>query len=91
MAFHGTSDVIQINNRKLLPTIETNVLREDFRKKDLDVVFLTVSKKSAEYYAKKAVEQFGGNPVVYNATPEGFVYQNGTEIICDWATIDSIV
>lgn len=56
MAFHGTSDVIQINNRKLLPTIETGVLREHFRQKDLDVVFLTVSKKSAELYAKKAVK-----------------------------------
>jgi hypothetical protein len=89
MAFHGTTDAIQIND-KILPSVETGYLRESFRHKNLDVVFLTVSKASAEYYAKKAVKQYGGNPVIYNATPEGFIERNGTEIICDWATINGI-
>lgn len=89
MAFHGTTDAIQIENQ-LLPSSETGYLRESFRHKNLDVVFLTISKKSAEYYAKKAVKQYGGNAIIYSATPEGFIEQNGTEIICDWATINSI-
>ena len=89
MPFHGTTDAILLKDR-ILPSIETGYLRELFRRKNLDVVFLTVSKASAEYYAKKAVKQYGGNPVIYNVTPEGFIEQNGTEIICDWATINNI-
>lgn len=89
MAFHGTTDAIPIKDR-VLPSTETGYLRESFRHKNLDVVFLTVSKASAEYYAKKAVKQYGGNPVIYNATPEGVIEQNGNEIICDWAIINSI-
>lgn len=89
MAFHGTTDAIQIKSR-LLPSIETGYLRESFRHKNLDVVFLTISKKSAEHYAKKAVKRYGGNPIIYKATPNGFIEQTGTEIICDWATINGI-
>ena len=89
MAFHGTTDAIQISD-KILPYTETGCLRESFRRKNLDVVFLTVSKASAEYYAKKATHQYGGNPIIYNATPEGVICQSGTEIICDWATINGI-
>ena len=89
MAYHGTTDAIIING-KLIPSSESGILREDFRQKNLDVVFLTVSKKSAEHYGKKAVMRFGGNPVIYNATPKGIIEQNGTEIICDWATINGI-
>ena len=89
MAFHGTTNAMQIKDR-LLPSSETGYLREPFRHKNLDVVFLTVSKASAEYYAKKAVKQYGGNPVIYNAAPEGFIERKGTEIICDWATINGI-
>ena len=43
MAFHGTTDAIQISD-KILPYTETGYLRESFRRKNLDVVFLTVSK-----------------------------------------------
>jgi len=89
MAFHGTTDAIQIKDR-IMPSIETGYLRELFRNKNLDVVFLTMSKASAEYYAKKAVKQYGGNPIIYNVTPEGFIEQNATEIICDWAIINGI-
>ena len=48
--YHGTS----IPGLKvILPPIETRVLREDFRKKFMDCVFVTPSRLSAANYAKK--------------------------------------
>ena len=52
--YHGTSTALNLGH-VLLPANETNVLREDFRKKLRNVVFITTSKVSAERYVKKAV------------------------------------
>lgn len=79
---HGTSTALNLGH-VLLPANATNVLREDFRKKLRNVVFITTSKVSAERYAKKAVQRFGGEPVVYTVKPDfASLIQNGTE----WTT-----
>ena len=88
--YHGTSDAVDVG-KYLLPPQTTNVLRESFRRKLLDSVFLTFSLKSAEMYAKKACEKYGGNPIVYIAQPVVDYYINGVECICEMAKISGIV
>ena len=68
--YHGTTDVLKIKN-VILPPINTNNLREDWRKKYHHMVFFTTSSLSARKYAKKACEKYGGNPVVYEVKPIG--------------------
>lgn len=84
--YHGTSDALGIKGT-LFPPSNTQVLREDFRIKLFNSVFLTISMKSAEMYAKKACKKYGGHPVVYIAKPNGKYIMNGTECICDSAKI----
>jgi len=74
--YHGTSDIFEMGTY-ILPASCTHVLREDWRKKDLDIVFSTISYKSAYMYAKKAVEKYGGAPVVYRIIPLGNVHYRG--------------
>ena len=76
MFYHGTTDNIAIHGF-ILPPIETNILREKFRDKLRDVVFVTDSVKSAEMYAKKACAKFGGSPVVYEVKPLGDCWNKG--------------
>lgn len=88
--YHGTTTNIKLN-KILLPPSETGVLREDFRKNLKDKVFLTISKPSAIKYAKKAVQQFGGAPVIYKVKPDyESLIKKGTEYICDEAYIKSV-
>lgn len=80
--YHGTSTALNLGH-VLLPANKTNVLREDFRTKLRNVVFITTSKVSAERYAKKAAQRFGGKPIVYTVKPDfASLIQNGTE----WTT-----
>ena len=82
--YHGTS----IPNLKvILPPIETRVLREDFRKKFMDCVFVTPTWKSAEMYAKKCAAKFGGDPVVYEVKPVNPSEINVSQYICDKAYV----
>lgn len=69
--YHGTSDALDISC--ILPAAETGFLREDWRKKLTDKVFLTDSLYSAQKYAKKACSKFGGNPVVYVVRPVSLI------------------
>ena len=64
--YHGTS-VVGLS--EILPPIDTNNLREDFRTNFQDCVFVTPLKKSAETYARKCADKFGGIPVVYEVEP----------------------
>lgn len=69
--YHGTS----ISGLKvILPPIKTRVLREDFRKKLLDCVFVMSSRESAERYARKSAAKLGGEPVVYILKKLGFCF-----------------
>ena len=82
--YHGTS----IPNLKvILPPIETRVLREDFRKKFMDCVFVTPSRLSAANYAKKCALKFGGQPVVYEVDPVNPIEINVSQYICDKAYV----
>jgi hypothetical protein len=82
--YHGTS---VSGLTEILPPVETNVLREDFRKKFLDCVFITPLKKSAEAYARKCAIKFGGNPIVYEVEPVNPNEINVSQYICDKAYV----
>ena len=85
--YHGTSDIFKIKSM-ILPASQTGILREEFRTKLTEKVFVTFSVKSAEYYAKKACEKYGGNPVIYEVRPIGYaLFNGGTEYICNKAKI----
>lgn len=92
MYYHGTSSNINIEDGILLPSTNTNILREK-RNKYLDSVFVTDSLKSAIMYANKAVNKFNGYPIVYRVTPddETILYKGNHEYICDYAYIDGVV
>lgn len=82
--YHGTS---VSGLTEILPPVETHVLREDFRKKFLDCVFITPLKKSAEAYARKCATKFGGNPIVYEVKPVNPSEINVSQYICDKARV----
>lgn len=85
--YHGTSTNVNVKD-KLLPPIATDNLRETFRKKCRDKVFVTDSKVSAGKYAKKAITHFGGNAVIYTVKPDYYsLIKNGTEYTTDYAII----
>jgi len=86
--YHGTSSNLNIKD-KLLPPDETMVLREDFRKKDTDIVFLTLSKSFAWSYAVKACAMFGGSPKVYIVEPDkdSLSAKSEDEFTCHFADI----
>jgi len=82
--YHGTS----IPGLKvILPPIETRVLREDFRKKFMDCVFVTPSRLSAANYAKKCADKFGGQPIVYEVRPVNPTEINRSQYVCDRAFV----
>lgn len=88
--YHGTSG--SLNLSVLLPPSFTGCLREDWRQKTLDKVFITNSLKSAQMYAKKASIKFGGKPIVYIVKPKGDIWKvNATEFVADYAEIISAV
>ena len=60
--YHGTS---VLGLEVILPPIETGNLREDFRDKFQDCVFVTNTKMSAEKYARKSDQKNGITQVVY--------------------------
>ena len=84
--YHGTS-VSWL--KEILPPTETNILREDFRHKFLDCVFVTQLRKSAETYARKCAAKFGGDPVVYEVKPVNPININTAQYICDKAFVVS--
>lgn len=84
--YHGTSDIFKIT--KLLPPVETGILREQWRTKLTNKVFFTNSQMSAAKYAKKAAEKYGGNPIIYEVNPIGPIWNTNTnEYVADFATI----
>ena len=84
--YHGTSIP---GLTEILPPVETGYLREDFRHKFLDYVFVTQLKKSAETYARKCAAKFGGQPVVYEVKPVNPININTAQYICDKAFVVS--
>ena len=68
--YHGTTDIFNIK-KVVLPPVNTNNLREEWRSKNHDVVFFTTSLLSASKFAKKACIKYGGNPIIYEVVPIG--------------------
>lgn len=69
--YHGTTDALRIR-KILLPPVITNCKREDWRRKYNDKVFFTTNLGTAQKFARKACEKFGGNPIVYIVRPIGW-------------------
>ena len=84
--YHGTSTALNIE--RLVPALESGVLREDWRTKLTNKVFFTDSFRSARQYAKKAAQKYGGDPIVYVIEPVGDIWNvNNTEYVSDYAEI----
>lgn len=83
--YHGTSTNIKIPDGILKPSSETRVVREQL----LRQVYITTSIGSAKRYAYKAVEKFGGDPIIYEVKPDfdTLVNRIDCEFICDFAEI----
>lgn len=62
--YHGTTTRLG-NLKKIKPASETKYLREIYRQKEQNLVFLTDSLRAAKRYAQLACETFAGQPVVY--------------------------
>ena len=82
--YHGTAIA---GLSVILPPSETEVLREDFRTKFQDCVFVTPLKKSAEAYARKCASKFGGTPIVYEVRPINPSEINVSQYICTKAQV----
>ena len=87
--YHGTTTAFNLMKGDiLLPAIITGNLREDWRKKYIDKVFFTNSLLSAEKFAKKAANKYGGEPTVFIVKPKPPYYHiNTNEFIADRAII----
>ena len=85
--YHGTSNAFNIK-QVILPPLQTDILRENWRKKYLDKVFFTTSLLSAKRYAKKACKRYGGSPVIYIVKPIGQYFNRiNIEYIADKARV----
>jgi hypothetical protein len=92
MFYHGTSDAV-FKGHKLLPPSETGVISEQGRKKNLDKVFFTSDYGLAKIYAGRAINVFGGSPVVLRVIPmddvETINSTKGASVYCtSWAFVE---
>lgn len=87
--YHGTSTNVKIPSGILKPSNETGNIREQ----NLRYVYITTSLNSAKRYAYKAVEKFGGDPIIYVVEPDFDTLANriSCEFICSFAKILSEV
>ena len=92
--YHGSSDIVlpekKFASPIILPPEVTTVISEKGRKKNLNMVFFTTDLKSAKIYAGRAVNRFGGKPVIYRAIPMGKIEkihdEKGTSVyMSSWA------
>lgn len=71
--YHGTS--ADILSREVLPPNATQIISEKGRNKNLNQVFFTKEPRSAEIYAKRAANSYGGTPRVLKVLPaEQIIY-----------------
>lgn len=92
--YHGSSTACNIGDM-LLPPEATDTLSEKGRKKNLDRVFFTEDKGSADVYAGRACRQFGGEPVLYRVIPMSDVVclnaNKGTTVYhANWAFVEVV-
>ena len=84
--YHGTSDVFEFEEGIILPAYKSGIDREGKKSKK---VWVTTSLGSAERYANKAVDKFGGKPITYEVEPDcdRLVHRMDFEYTCDFAFI----
>ena len=88
MFYHGTSSNLKIKHKLVSPSI-SGKLAETGRGKNLDKVFFTTSFKYAQIYAKKSVQKFGGEPIVFRVMPPQNLTKKYTDTKgCDIYTAD---
>lgn len=89
--YHGTTDLFEIEDNILKSPIDTGILREEWREKNLNKVYFTDSLLSAEKFAYKASKKYGGNSIVYKIKPIGdVIHPNTNEYMADSAKIIGI-
>ncbi len=71
--YHGTSTALDIRDELLPPTMTGK--QTEPRAQRRGKVFFTNSLISAKHYAKIAVNQWGGEPVIYRIEPAGPIKQ----------------
>lgn len=77
--YHGSCTVAGIENM-LLPPVDSNVISEKGRNKNLDRVFFTADIGLARIYAGRAARSIGGEPVLYRVVcPVDLVCMNDTK------------
>lgn len=77
--YHGSCTVAGIENM-LLPPVDSNVISEKGRNKNLDRVFFTADIGLARIYAGRAARSIGGEPVLYRVVcPVDVVCMNDTK------------
>lgn len=92
--YHGTSTAFGLEvGDDILPPYQTGELREDWRATYQDKVFSTPSMKSAIKYSRKAVERYGGEPVVFLVEPDAYSWEirHNAEVTSDCSTIIDVV
>lgn len=87
--YHGTSDIFDFDEDIVLPSRSTGNTRE----KKSNLVWVTTSKGSAEKYAFKAADKFGGHPIVYEVEPDWdtLAHRMDFEYTCYFAYIEKII
>ncbi len=88
--FHGSS-TINSSEFMLLPPNNTGIIQEKGRKKNLDKVFFTMDKGTANIYAGRSYNQNGGQKKIFRVIPMGDIYKINEFTFCsDYAFIELI-
>lgn len=92
--YHGSTTNANIKNM-LCPPVDTGVISEVGRKKNLDRVFFTEDIGLAKIYAGRAARSYGGEPVIYRVvSPVDVVCLNDTKgatvYHAEWAFCEEI-
>lgn len=92
--YHGSSSNCGIEFM-LKPPVETEMLSEEGRKKNLDQVFFTKDLGLAKVYAGRACNRFGGEQKMYRVIPMTEVAtlseKEGASVYhCGWAFVEEI-
>lgn len=89
--YHGTSTALNIKNM-VLPPSQTNIKREEWRKKYNNQIFFTNSLLSARKFAMKACSKYGGSPIIYIVKPIGNIWRRkSAEYLADKALIIDVI
>lgn len=76
--YHGSCSMAGISNM-LLPPVDSDVISEKGRHKNLDRVFFTTDIGLAKIYAGRAARSIGGEPELYRVVaPVGTICMNST-------------